>query len=102
MGIFAMAMTTEITIETHTGVDDYGDESWGAPRSILCRLEVNGERIRDASGVILDARDIIYSESPIYKTDRITFADGEVAVATQATLTRTIGGGGQPFYKAVL
>lgn len=102
MGIFAVAMVTPVEVQTQAPPDEYGDESWGAARTILCRLEVNGERIRDASGIIIDVRDIVYSESPIHQSDRLTFEDGSTAVATQVSLSRTIGAGRQPLYKAVL
>ena len=101
MGLFSLAMTDSIIVESEDGIDRYGDISYGVPKTIKCRIEPNSERIRDASGVVIDNRDVIYTEEVINPSDLITLPSGDKIVPSTVEPSRAIGVN-QNFYKAVL
>lgn len=91
--------TNTITVESPSGVDDYGKPSYGSSKTIQCRIQRSSGKVL-SQGVYVDATHVIYALEEVTLEDRITL-DGETYKAKSSSYHETPDGSNS-FYKVVL
>lgn len=97
---FSQAYTDVIEVRTVTGVDGAGKPSYGAARTVRCKIkEAHGKVLSE--GILVDANHVIRCADPdIGVTDQITLPSGEKY--TPAGVTQSTGLTGQLVTEIVL